>query len=133
MVEKGDTYVQRSVNQRRNILIGQTRNPHTAKRYFGSVKVAACNFDRIHLLPPVLKTIFGDCVLTHYNVDSMGACKSAGNGMVSSTAGCWGKDGKDAGCMCNPSQPSATRAVPPPDAGFCARRPASGGETGSRQ
>src|SRR6185436_14923846 len=63
------------------ILIGQTSNPHTAKRYFGSVKVAACNFDRIHLLPLVLKTIFGDCVLTHYNVDSIaqpvGLSKSA--------------------------------------------------------
>jgi hypothetical protein len=71
MVEKVDTFVQRSVNQRRNILIGQTSNPHTAKRYFGSVKVAACNFDRIHVIPLVLKTIFGDWVLTHRNVDSI--------------------------------------------------------------
>src|SRR5689334_7206344 len=69
MVEKSDTCVQRRVDQRRNILIGQTSNPHTTKCNFGSVQVGACDFDRIHLLSLILKITFGDCVLTYYSVD----------------------------------------------------------------
>ncbi len=60
MVEKVDLLVQSGVDQRCNVLIGHCSNAHTTKRYFGRIKVAMCNFDLIHLIPFILKSVLND-------------------------------------------------------------------------
>jgi len=60
MVEKVDLFVQSGMDQRRNILIGHCSNAHTTERYFGRIKVAMCNFDLVHLVSFILKSVLND-------------------------------------------------------------------------